>query len=66
MYKSILYELLDALRRLELELWEIDIPEGIAEKMVAEKQNDISDVIGEIEDKYRTKADEVDDETENS
>lgn len=66
MYKSILYELLDALRRLEMELWEIDIPDGITEKMVAEKQNDISDVIGEIEDKYRTKADEVDDETENS
>lgn len=65
MYKSILYELLDALRRLEVELWDTNIPEGIAEKMVAEKQNDISDVIGEIEERYRTKADEVDDETEN-
>lgn len=59
MYKSILYELLDALRHLEVELWETNIPEGITEKMVAERQNDISDVIGEIEDKYRTKADEV-------
>lgn len=61
-YEEILEQLLYRLESLEHELWVTPrerIGAGVAENMVFDKQNEISDMIGDIVDEYATKMSEV-------